>query len=62
MVKSKSTCPKWHFGQDGHGGKKNHGGGFLTKILNKKKSRFLVMLGLLVLKIGTIIAASSLGF
>ncbi len=28
MVKSESTCPKWHFGQDGHGGKKNHEGIF----------------------------------
>jgi hypothetical protein len=25
---AKSTCPKWHFGQVGHGGKKNHGGVF----------------------------------
>jgi hypothetical protein len=24
--KAKSTCPKWHFGQIGHG-EKNHGGG-----------------------------------
>jgi hypothetical protein len=28
MVKSKSTCPKCHFGQVGHGGKKNHMGVF----------------------------------
>jgi len=27
MVKSKLTCPKWHFGQVGHGGKKIMGGG-----------------------------------
>jgi hypothetical protein len=24
MVKSKSTYPKWHFGQVGHGGKKTY--------------------------------------
>jgi hypothetical protein len=27
MARSKLTCPKWHFGQVGHGGKKNHKGG-----------------------------------
>jgi len=41
MVGSKSTCPKWHFGQVGHGGKKTIGGGFLTKIPNKKSQDVL---------------------
>jgi hypothetical protein len=27
MVKPKSTCPKWHFGQVGHGQKTMGGGG-----------------------------------
>jgi hypothetical protein len=37
MVKSKSTCPKWHFGQVGHRGKKTiMGGFFLLKFLVKK--------------------------
>jgi len=36
MVESKLTCPKWHFGQVGHGGKKTIGGDFFTKILGKK--------------------------
>jgi hypothetical protein len=34
--KSKSTCPKWHFGQVGHGG-----GVLLTKILDEKNCDFL---------------------
>ncbi len=28
MVKSKSTCPKWHFSQVGHWAKKNRKGTF----------------------------------
>jgi hypothetical protein len=36
MVKSKSICPKWHFVQVGHGGKKTIGGVFLLKLLVKK--------------------------
>jgi hypothetical protein len=36
MVESKSTCPKWHFGQVGHGGKKTVKGVLLTKFLVKK--------------------------
>jgi hypothetical protein len=36
MVESKSTCPKWHFGQVKHGGKKAIGGVFLLKFLGKK--------------------------
>jgi hypothetical protein len=36
MVRSKLTCPKWYFGQVGHGGKKNIGGFFLLKFLVKK--------------------------
>jgi hypothetical protein len=31
MVRSKSTCPKWHFGQVGHGGKKTIWGFFYVK-------------------------------
>jgi hypothetical protein len=27
-IVSKLTCPKWHFGQVGHGGKKPIGGAF----------------------------------
>jgi hypothetical protein len=41
MVGSKSTCPKWHFGQVGHGGKKTIWGGFFTKVPNKKNWDFL---------------------
>jgi len=41
MVKSKSTYPKWQFGQVGHGGKKTIWGVFLTKIFNKKNQSFL---------------------
>jgi hypothetical protein len=36
MVRSKSICPKWHFGQVGHGGKKTIGGAFFIKILGPK--------------------------
>jgi hypothetical protein len=36
MVRYKMTCPKWHFGQVGHGGKKPYGGCFLLKFLVKK--------------------------
>ncbi len=38
MVGSKSTCPKWHFGQVGHGGKKTIWGFFFT-IFPVKKTR-----------------------
>jgi hypothetical protein len=31
---SKMTCPEWHFGQVGHGGKKTIWWDFLTKILS----------------------------
>jgi hypothetical protein len=31
MVRSKSTCPKWHFGQVGDGGKKTIWGFFYVK-------------------------------
>jgi len=31
MVGSKSICPKWHFGQVGHGGTKTIGLKFLVK-------------------------------
>jgi len=41
MVESKLTCPKWHFGQVGHGGKKTIWGVFLTKIPNQKNQDFL---------------------
>jgi hypothetical protein len=35
-------CPKWHFGQVGHGGKKNHMGDFLfIEIPNQKGCDFL---------------------
>jgi hypothetical protein len=36
MVGSKSTCPKWHFGQVEYGGKKIIGWIFLPKFLVKK--------------------------
>jgi hypothetical protein len=35
MVMSKLTCPKWHFGQVGHGGKTTIWKVFLPKILVK---------------------------
>jgi hypothetical protein len=40
-IGSKSTCPKWHFGQVGHGGKKTIWGVFLTEIPGKKNHDFL---------------------
>jgi hypothetical protein len=43
MVRSKSTCPKWHSSQVGHGGKKTIGKIFVTKILVKKSWDFFVM-------------------
>jgi hypothetical protein len=36
MVEFKSICPKWHFGQVGHEGKKTIGGFFLSKFPVKK--------------------------
>jgi hypothetical protein len=36
MVGSKLICPKWHFGQVGHGGKKTVWGIFLPKLSIKK--------------------------
>jgi hypothetical protein len=41
MVESKSTYPKWHFGQVGHGDKKIIWGFSFTKILDKKNRDFL---------------------
>jgi hypothetical protein len=41
MVGSKTTYPKWHFGQVGHGGKKTIWGVFLTKNLGQKGHDFL---------------------
>ncbi len=41
MIRSKLICPKWHFGQIGHGGKKTIWGVFFIKILGKKNSDFL---------------------
>ncbi len=41
MVKSKLTCPKSHFGQVGHGGKKTIRGVFYIEILGKKNHNFL---------------------
>jgi hypothetical protein len=38
------TCPKWHFGQVGHGGKKTIWGSFFTKIPKKKPWFFKVFL------------------
>jgi len=35
-IESKSTCPKWHFGQVEHGGKKTIWGFFPTKVPGKK--------------------------
>jgi hypothetical protein len=35
MVKSKTTCLEWHFGEVGHGSKKNIWGFFLPKFLVK---------------------------
>jgi len=36
MVRSKLTCPKWHFSQIEHGGKKTIWGFFGPKFLVKK--------------------------
>jgi hypothetical protein len=36
MIGSKTTCPKWHFGQVKRGGKKTIWEVFFTKILVKK--------------------------
>jgi hypothetical protein len=41
MLGSKSTCPKWHFGQIGHGGKKTISGVVFTKTFGKKSRDFL---------------------
>jgi hypothetical protein len=43
MVGSKSTYPKWHFGQVGHGGKKTILGGCFDKNSLSKKPKFLVV-------------------
>jgi hypothetical protein len=40
-IKFKTICPKWHFGQVGHGGKKTIEKVFLTKIPNPKGHDFL---------------------
>jgi hypothetical protein len=40
-IGSKSTCPQWHFGQVGHGGKKTMWEVFFTKIINKTNRDFL---------------------
>jgi hypothetical protein len=41
MVRSKTTCLKWHFGQVGCGGKKTIWGVSLTKISSQKGYDFL---------------------
>jgi len=41
MIESKLTCPKWHFDQVGHGGKKTIWGGFFIEILGQKSHDFL---------------------
>jgi hypothetical protein len=41
IVGCKSICPKWHFGQVGHGGKKTVGGVFLVEILGQENHEFL---------------------
>ncbi len=41
IVRSKSTCPKWHFGQVGHGDKKIVQGVLLIEILGQKNHDFL---------------------
>jgi len=43
LVEFKSTYRKWHFGQVGHGDKKNHMGGFLLPNSWLEKPWFLVM-------------------
>jgi hypothetical protein len=35
-IESKLICPKWHFGQVGHGGKNTVWGFFLLKVLVKQ--------------------------
>jgi hypothetical protein len=40
-VRSKSTCPKWHFVQLDMGAKTPYGGVFLTKIPGQKSRDFL---------------------
>jgi hypothetical protein len=40
-IESKSTCPEWHFGQFGYGGKKTIWGVFWTKFLGQKSQDFL---------------------
>ncbi len=44
MVRSKLICPKWHFGQVEHWGKKNHMGGFLDQNCESNKLGFLIMM------------------
>jgi hypothetical protein len=41
MVGSKTTYPKWHFGQVGHGSRKTIWGVVLTKNLGQKGHDFL---------------------
>jgi hypothetical protein len=41
MVESKLTCPKWHFGQIRHGGKKTIWEVFFTEIPSQKSNDFL---------------------
>jgi len=41
MVEFKLTCPKWHFGQVGHGGKKTIWGVSLIEISGQKNHDFL---------------------
>jgi hypothetical protein len=41
MVRTKSTCPKWHFVQVGHGGKKATWGVFFVEIPGLKSRDFL---------------------
>jgi hypothetical protein len=41
MVKSKTTCLEWHFGQVGHGGNKTMWGFFLIEIPSQKGRDFL---------------------
>jgi hypothetical protein len=43
MFESKSICPKWHFGQVGHGGKKSPRGGFFNRNFWSKTQGFLVL-------------------
>jgi len=41
MVESKLTCPKWHFGQIGHEGKRTIQGFFFIEIPSQKSCDFL---------------------